>query len=394
MQLVYTVAVVSGALDALVAIAVLLHGRERIGAGRMLLAAAASSMFFVVKGVLLLKLIPAASLFAVILFAFAYVAGSLPLTGLAVLFVARQRPVSGLVRAAAGVALLGAPAAAWGSLIEPFRLQVEEVQVPLSSERAGHEPIRVGVIADLQAREVTEFERSSLGRLMFLRPDLILIAGDLAQVWPRTTEEVVPEFRALLAELDAPLGVWMVLGNCDSVDVVERALEGTRVHLLKDERVEIPFKDRRIVLCGIGMEYRSAAANAAARELEALAGQDDVRILLAHYPDAYELLPDPSRTDLVIAGHTHGGQVQVPWFGPPITLSSVPRAVAAGGLHELDGRRLYVSRGLGVERGWAPRVRFNCPPEISLLVLGDAPNPAADRTADLHGRGNVPQDRN
>jgi predicted MPP superfamily phosphohydrolase len=186
----------------------------------------------------------------------------------------------------------------------------------------------------------------------------------------------------------------MVLGNCDSVDVVERALEGTRVRLLKDERVEIPFKDRRIVLCGIGMEFQSAAARAAAQELDALPGSDDVRILLAHYPDAYLLLPRPSRTDLVIAGHTHGGQVQVPWFGPPITLSGVPRAVAAGGLHELDGRRLYVSRGVGVERGWAPRVRFNCPPEITLLELDDAPKPAADRTADLHAGGDVPQVRN
>jgi uncharacterized protein len=394
MDLVSTVAVVSGALDALVAIAVLLRGRGPIGAGRMLVAAAVSSAFFLAKAVVLLKLIPASSRFAVVLFAFAYVAGSLPLTALALLLASRQRKVSGLVRATAVLGLLGAPAAVWGSLIEPFRLQVEEVDVPLAAERAGEAPIRIGVLADLQARQVSEFERKAVWRLMALHPDLILIPGDLAQVWPRSTQESVAEFRALLGELDAPLGVWMVLGNCDSVDVVERALEGTRVRLLTDERVEIPFKDRRIVLCGIGMEFQSAAACAAARDLEALPGSDDVRILLAHYPDAYKLLPKPSRTDLVIAGHTHGGQVQVPWFGPPITLSSVPREVAAGGLHELDGRRVYVSRGVGVERGWAPRVRFNCPPEITLLELGDAPKTAGDRNAGLHARGDVPQVRN
>jgi len=50
-------------------------------------------------------------------------------------------------------------------------------------------------------------------------------------------------------------------------------------------------------------------------------------------------------------------------------LSSVPRAVAAGGLHDLEGRRVYVSRGIGWEHGWAPRVRFSCPPEVSLLTL-------------------------
>jgi len=73
--------------------------------------------------------------------------------------------------------------------------------------------------------------------------------------------------------------------------------------------------------------------------------------------------------DLLIAGHTHGGQVVVPGFGPPLTLTSVPREVAAGGLRELDGRRLYVSRGVGMERGWAPPLRLFCAPEVTLLVF-------------------------
>jgi predicted MPP superfamily phosphohydrolase len=75
---------------------------------------------------------------------------------------------------------------------------------------------------------------------------------------------------------------------------------------------------------------------------------------------------------LLVAGHTHGGQVQIPFFGPPITLSRVPRSVAAGGFHSLDGRAIYVSRGIGNERGWAPRVRFLAPPEVSLLTLESA----------------------
>lgn len=66
---------------------------------------------------------------------------------------------------------------------------------------------------------------------------------------------------------------------------------------------------------------------------------------------------------------THGGQVQIPLFGAPLTLSSVARDVGSGGLHELEGRRIYVSRGVGCERGAAPRIRFLCPPEVSLLTL-------------------------
>jgi hypothetical protein len=76
-----------------------------------------------------------------------------------------------------------------------------------------------------------------------------------------------------------------------------------------------------------------------------------------------------SEIDLVIAGHTHGGQISLPLFGPPVTLSEAPRHVAAGGLHELGGRPIYVSRGVGLERGEAPRVRLGARPEISLLLV-------------------------
>lgn len=391
MLVVYAVAVASGALDAIAASTVLLWGRGPIGPGRMLLAAAISACFFVAKSIALLALIPASSFFSLILFGFVYVVASLPLTGLALLCAARRREVSRIVRAAALVALLGAPAGFWGSLIEPFRLRTEEVSVPLATERAGAAALRVGVLADIQAREVSEFERGAVARLMSLEPDLILIPGDLAQVWPRSTEESVEEFRALLAALDAPLGVWMVLGNTDSVDVVERALAGTRVRLLQDERVELAWRNRRIQLCGLGMDFGSPRARAATAELESLVGEEDVRILLAHYPDAYTLLRPGSRVDLLVAGHTHGGQVQIPFFGPPITLSGVPRRVAAGGLHELEGRRVYVSRGLGVERGWAPRLRFLCPPEITLLRLDEASEPAVDGPEGLHAQRDVPQ---
>jgi uncharacterized protein len=96
-------------------------------------------------------------------------------------------------------------------------------------------------------------------------------------------------------------------------------------------------------------------------------GAGDVRILLTHRPDAVLQLQPHTPVDLVAAGHTHGGQVQVPLPGPVTTATKVPDAVAAGGLHDLDGREIYVSRGIGVERGQAPRVRFDDAPEISII---------------------------
>lgn len=70
--------------------------------------------------------------------------------------------------------------------------------------------------------------------------------------------------------------------------------------------------------------------------------------------------------DLVLAGHTHGGQVVVPFFGPPYTASRLPRRYA-GGLNDYRGIPLHVSRGVGMERGFAPQVRFLCPPEICVV---------------------------
>ena len=75
-----------------------------------------------------------------------------------------------------------------------------------------------------------------------------------------------------------------------------------------------------------------------------------------------------ARAHLALAGHTHGGQVVLPFFGPPMTLSRLPRRYA-GGLHDYHGLPLHVSRGIGMERGSAPQIRFLCPPEICVIEL-------------------------
>jgi predicted MPP superfamily phosphohydrolase len=125
----------------------------------------------------------------------------------------------------------------------------------------------------------------------------------------------------------------------------------------------------RVTLAGIGIRYDSVLSLAALHDIESRPGADDVRIVMSHRPDvAYELVRN-SRVDLVVAGHTHGGQIAIPFFGPPFVSSNVPRRVGWGGLHELAGRRLYVSRGIGWEHGHAPRLRFCSPPEVSILTL-------------------------
>lgn len=102
-----------------------------------------------------------------------------------------------------------------------------------------------------------------------------------------------------------------------------------------------------------------------ARILAAAPGADH-RIVISHSPDFIDAMPFD--VDLVLAGHTHGGQVVIPWFGPPKTASRLPRRYA-GGLNDFGGTPLHVSRGIGMERGFEIPVRFLCPPEVCLLDL-------------------------
>jgi predicted MPP superfamily phosphohydrolase len=270
----------------------------------------------------------------------------------------------------AGALALGclAPVGAYASLVEPERLQLERAEVELRPERVGERPLRIGVIADLQCEEVGRHEREAVDRLMAQRPDLILLAGDYHQGSEAKLAEQLPALRALIGRLRAPAGVYAVQGDTESLREARRVMAGTGVRLLVDEIHGVRLGDRRITLAGLRREYWSDAARATVAALERPRSRSDVRLLLAHRPDAVRL-QTRSRVDLTVAGHTHGGQVQLPLVGPPTTASRVPRDVAAGGLHELEGRLIYVSRGVGVERGQAPRLRLGAVPEVSLITL-------------------------
>src|SRR5262249_16833041 len=96
---------------------------------------------------------------------------------------------------------------------------------------------------------------------------------------------------------------------------------------------------------------------------------DGLTIVLGHAPDFSRSVGDVGVPVLCVAGHTHGGQVQLPFFGPLITLTSIPRKMAGGGLFEAGAAGLGVSRGMGMGRGSAPRIRFLCRPELEVLEL-------------------------
>ena len=282
----------------------------------------------------------------------------------------RWRDGGWLVRALAVAGLLLAPVGAYASFVEPGRLVVERADVPLSPARAGERAIAVAVLADLQFEHLGEHERRAVERALELRPDVILLAGDYQQGSRASFERELPGLRRLMSRLHAPGGVYAVQGDQEpSLADTRRIFDGTGVRLLVDESVTTRVADRTLTIAGLELNYRTPAARRTIAALQEAPGADDVRVLLAHRPDPVLHLARDSRVDLLVAGHTHGGQIQLPLIGAFRTASAIPRDVAAGGLHTLDGRRIYVSRGIGVERGEAPRLRFNAPPEVSLLEL-------------------------
>jgi uncharacterized protein len=360
--------VLSAAVDTLVLCAAVAWAvRGEPVPGRLLAALAGVAAVLAVKGIVLVWLgvtVP----FGVMHVVWLDLVVAIPLA--AILFLALTRRRAGrLVRAGAVVAVLLAPVGAYASLVEPERLVLERAELELDPRRAGDRPLRIGVIADLQCEEVGAHEREAVERLMAERPDIVLLAGDYHQGAGHKLGDELPELRALMRRLDAPGGVFAVQGDVESVAEARQVMAGTDVRVLVNEVERVRVQGRRVSIAGLERDYWSRDARRTLAELERRRGTGDIRIALAHRPDAVLRLPPDSRIDLTVAGHTHGGQVQLPLVGPLTISSRVPRRVGAGGLHELDGRWIYVSRGVGAERGQAPRLRLGAVPEVSLITL-------------------------
>ena len=330
---------------------------------------------FVVAAAVVVKLVAVVALdaqrFGLLHLVYLDLVVALPLIGVGLLLMREARRRLSVLVGAVGLLAL-APVGVYASFIEPSRLQVERADVPLDPAREGDAELRIVVMADVQTAGVSDYDRRAFRRANELRPDIVLVPGDLFQMRPERLRRDLPELRRLVRSLRAPGGVFVVDGDSDSPAGLRQVLRGSGARLLVNEVATTRVAGRRVTIGGLQVNWETAAARRVYRRLERGLGQGDVRLLLAHRPDAALTLRERSRVDLVVAGHTHGGQVVVPGFGPPITQSAVPRRVAAGGLHGLrGGRRVYVSRGIGMEHGSnAPHLRIFCPPELTLLRLG------------------------
>jgi len=203
-----------------------------------------------------------------------------------------------------------------------------------------------------------------------LNPNMIVLTGDFVSV-PVAGDDARGALAAepcaqLLRKMSAPLGLWAVLGNHDvntDPEFVTRAIEGVGIRVLANQSVPIERDGARFWLAGVN-DVLDGTADLAAT-LRGVPG-DQAVILLAHEPDfADEAWQYP--IDLQLSGHSHGGQVRIP-FLPPLYLPELAKKYVLG-TYQVGPLPLYTNAGLGTVD--VP-LRFNCPPEITFLTLRSA----------------------
>jgi predicted MPP superfamily phosphohydrolase len=266
--------------------------------------------------------------------------------------VTRRAVLQSFLTAATGVVSGGL---GYGYLYGRHALTTTEQALAVSGLPPALSGFRVGLLTDLHRSQWVSEEdvHAATERLMRARPDMIILGGDYVTWGDRRYVGAAADG---VASLTAPHGVFAILGNHDDDHDMPAALAARHIVVLRDARTRVTIRGAALELAGIRFWTRRAADIASV-----LKGADGTVVLLAHDPRRFaeaQALGVP----LVLSGHTHGGQVVLPWIGP---VAGQKFPVIAGAAR--SGRTtMFVSRGLGTV--YVP-VRINCPPEVAVLTL-------------------------
>jgi predicted MPP superfamily phosphohydrolase len=253
---------------------------------------------------------------------------------------------------------------AYALFVEPNRISVDRQRVTLEAWPADAPPLALVHISDLQTVGPCARNDRAAELINALAPDVIVVTGDYAAgpfAEPGETDPGVAEARSFLGKLRPRLALVCVEGHSEHGAHRREIFAGLERTYLDDQELELDLGDGRRLRI-FGASVGGDLAEFAPRAEPGLA-----TLFASHVPDVTREL-DGLGIDLHLAGHTHGGQVALPFVGAPLTLSNLPRRYARG-LHRFGDHWLNVSAGIGMEGNHAPRFRFLCPPEIDLIEL-------------------------
>jgi predicted MPP superfamily phosphohydrolase len=243
----------------------------------------------------------------------------------------------------------------YGIAYERHRIGVTEAALPVSGLPVALDGLRIALLTDIHHSQlvgpddVTEAVQLALAA----RPDLIVLGGDYVTFGDRAFVGPVAD---LLAPLQAPHGVFAILGNHDDDKDMPAALARQGFTVLKDQRTRVALRGEALELAGIRFWTRRPADIT-----RVLRDAQDTVLLLAHDP---RRLTEAAALNVpaVLSGHTHGGQVVLPGVGA-IAKSRFPILAGTGGSQNTS---IFVSRGIGTV--YVP-IRINCPPEVAVITL-------------------------
>ncbi|HEX2091518.1 MAG TPA: metallophosphoesterase [Longimicrobiaceae bacterium] len=269
-----------------------------------------------------------------------------------------------LSAAALGAGALGA----YAFLVEPRWLELTRPRIHVRGLHPSLEGMRIALLTDLHAGDGTPLSliRRACRMAMAERPDLVALTGDFAA----DDEAGFARVLGALGCLDAPLGVYAVPGNHDyvvGIDTWHRQVGAhPRITNLTNAAFLREVNGARLCIAGVD-DYSLGKP-----QLEMLPQPEkrDFTLLLAHDPDQAERARRAyDRVDLVLSGHTHGGQVRLPWVGA-MKNPAQHDDLYEEGLRRRPWTQVYVSRGVGTVH--LP-VRFLCRPEVAVLELTGSP---------------------
>ncbi|MBC7330120.1 metallophosphoesterase [bacterium] len=238
--------------------------------------------------------------------------------------------------------------------VEPYWIDVSRIRIETPKLKTGSKIVIVQ-LSDIHSKGWNKNERRLPSIVNALNPDIICLTGDYIN-----KIEALDAVRKMVGELKVKYGIYAVRGNWDAgvasnVDI----FKGLKVKMLMGEGERISISGNNIYIAGLDVNDDSALLQALA-----MRARGDFTILLFHYPDLIEDL-NAYDIDLYLAGHTHGGQVAIPFYGAVLTFSKYGKKYERG-LYRVGETLLYVNRGIGTE---GLPLRFCSRPEITLFEI-------------------------
>jgi predicted MPP superfamily phosphohydrolase len=253
-------------------------------------------------------------------------------------------------------------------VVEPLLVETTDLELVSADLDPLASPVRIVHLTDVHIERSSYREAAIVRKVNALEPDIIVFTGDFVNLSYLSDPVPVAHVRQFIAQFKAPYGVYAVRGTVEATpESMARLVEETGVVWLEQEAVTVNVRGQPVTLVGVACSHQHKLDTARLAQAMDGVSADGFKLLLYHSPDLIYQAVEYG-IDLYLGGHTHGGQIRLPFYGALVTGSMYGRRYTSG-LFEEGDTKMYISRGLGFEGGGMPRARFLCRPEIVSIEL-------------------------